>query len=108
MGYRDDVDALYERSITLQRDLDQAQARLAALEAPKPKPRVAKAPPPAPHRARIAVLAATRERLARLDDETLVLVGAIVEDLAMEPARRDHLLADLRPVVDAILKVHAG
>jgi hypothetical protein len=48
------------------------------------------------------VLSTARARLATLDEEALVLIGAVIEDFAMEPARRDELLVALRPIVDAI------
>lgn len=59
------------------------------------------APPPVPQ-----VLEAACERLGQLDPESLVLVGAIIEELAMEPARRAELLARLRPIVVRIAGAH--
>jgi hypothetical protein len=59
----------------------------------------ARTPPPVP---RTELLAAARDRLGELDAESLVLVGAIIEELAMEPARRGELHARLRPIVREI------
>lgn len=147
MGYRDDVDTLYQRSLILQKELDQATERLAQREReleqlrgdpfthqdtspglrqlrelPPAETLLSRlvdtisqpGPPPQPkppewldsfHR-RAVVLEQSRERLDQLDDETLVLVGALIEELATEPATRDHILASIRPIVDAIGKVH--
>jgi len=116
VSYRDDVDSLYMRASALQRELDRAQAELAQRDAelaamrdrkaiiewpqaePLPPP---PAPPPVPQ-----VLEAACERLGQLDPESLVLVGAIIEELAMEPARRAELLARLRPIVVRIAGAH--
>lgn len=145
MGYRDDVDTLYQRSLILQKELDQATERLAQrereLEHLRGDPFVKQdtspglrqlrelppaetllsrlvdtisqpvSPPKPPewldsfHR-RAVVLEQSRDRLDRLDDETLVLIGALIEELATEPATRGHILASIRPIVDAIGKVH--
>lgn len=151
MGYRDDVDTLYQRSLILQKELDQATERLAQREREleqlrgdpfvkqdtspglrqlrelppaetllsrlvdtisQPVSQAAPQPPPKPpewldsfHR-RAVVLEQSRDRLDRLDDETLVLIGALIEELATEPATRGHILASIRPIVDAIGKVH--
>ncbi|MFT3698833.1 MAG: hypothetical protein QM831_37145 [Kofleriaceae bacterium] len=165
MGYRDDVDTLYQRSLILQKELDQAQERLAERERElehlrgpfakhdtspgirqlrelppaetllsrlvdtiskpfrddkpftdgpfadrPPPPPIPQPPPPAwldeAHR-RAMVLEQSRERLDHLDDETLILIGALVEELATESATRTLLLDSLRPMVEAITRTHA-
>ena len=112
MGYRDDGDTRYERSLALQRQLEQAEARLAERELQLSAMRrgaTGSLPPPGlPALARRrAVLATARARLATLDEAALVLIGAVIEELAMEPERRDSLLAALHPIVDAISRAHA-
>ena len=112
MGYRDDVDTLYERSLALQRQLEQAEALLAERELQLWAMRkgATGAPPPpglTAHARRRAVLSTARARLATLDEEALVLIGAVIEDLSMEPARRDTLLVALRPIVDSIARAHS-
>ncbi len=148
MGYRDDVDTLYQRSLILQKELDQATERLSQREreletlrgpfgredtspglrqlrelppaetllsrlvdtlerrdeTPPPQP-----PPAAwlgPFHRRAAMLEQSREHLDQLDDETLLLVGALIEELATETTTHDQILSALRPIVDAIGKVH--
>lgn len=64
-------------------------------------PPVSSSPPPSAR-----VLESACERLGQLDPESLVLVGAIIEELAMEPARRAELLARLRPIVARIAGAH--
>jgi hypothetical protein len=82
------------------RELPAAETTLAQLiETFVPRP--APTPPPVPPSAK--VLEAARQRLSQLDAECLVLVGAIIEELAMEPARRDELLERLRPIVARIV-----
>jgi hypothetical protein len=132
VSYRDDVDALYERAATLQRELAQAQAELARRDAelaavrgtwqPGPQstqlrelpaaettiahvieslvPRTTAVPEPAWLGAyRTRLVEAARDRLDALDPESLVLVGAIIEELAVEPGHRPDVLDRLRPIV---------
>ena len=113
MGYRDDVDTLYERSLALQRQLEQAEALLAERELQLSALRHgAKGSPPPPglaaHERRRAILTTARARLATLDEATLVLIGAVIEELAMEPERRDGLLEALHPIVAAISRAHTN
>ena len=56
---------------------------------------------------RAKLLEATRDRLGELDPESLVLIGAIIEELAMEPSRREKLLDQLRPIVREIAGNHS-
>jgi hypothetical protein len=79
-------------------------------------PRGLPLPPPTPSKPlapewlrgyRAKLLEATRDRLGELDPEILVLVGAIIEELAMEPSRRDKLLDQLRPIVREIAGNHS-
>lgn len=112
MGYRDDVDTLYERSLALQRQLEHAEALLAERELQLTAlRRGATGSPPPPglsaHERRRLILTTARARLATLDEAALVLIGAVIEELAMEPERRDSLLAALHPIVDAISRAHA-
>lgn len=132
MSYRDDVDSLYMRASALQRELDRAQAELAQRDAelaairdrttirewPTAEPLPLRELPAAettlaqlietfvPRPSPTKVLEAARERLGQLDPESLVLVGAIIEELAMEPTRRTELLARLRPIVARIAGAH--
>jgi hypothetical protein len=89
------------------RELPAAETTLAQLiETFVPVPPLPPIPPPPPSAARAKVLEAARERLGQLAPESLVLVGAIIEELAMEPARRAELLARLRPIVARIAGAH--
>jgi hypothetical protein len=69
--------------------------------------------PPAPREPewlsgyRAKLLEATRDRLGELGPESLVLVGAIIEELAMEPSHRTKLLDQLRPIVREIAGNHS-
>jgi hypothetical protein len=97
------------------RELPAAETTLAQLidtfvrptAVPPPKPKAAK-PPPITRLAewsgaqRARLFEATRDRLRALDLECLVLVGAIVEQLALEPESRDELGERLREIVRAI------
>ena len=88
------------------RELPAAETTLAQLiETFVPRPVPATTTPP-PSIEPVKVLEAARQRLSQLDAECLVLVGAIIEELAMEPARRDELLARLRPIVARIAGAH--
>jgi hypothetical protein len=106
MGYRDEDDTLYQRSLILQRELDHARAELAErdreLAAFHGAPPARDATRLKSYQRRAAVLEAARDRLDKLDDETLVVIGAIIEELAMEPARRDGVLEELRPICGRI------
>jgi hypothetical protein len=152
MGYRDDVDTLYQRAIILQKELDRSEERLAEREKElaglrgerqfredtSPGLRALRTLPPAetllsrlvntltgrtepppepraeslesswltPYHRRASALEAARDRLDKLDDETLAIVGAIIEELAMEPERRDAVLCSLRPLVDDITNAY--
>ncbi len=137
MSYRDDVDALYERTAALERDLELAQAELARRDAaandrrepvrewretprplrelpaaetslaqlidtlmpaipPPPRPKPPTTPPSDRQMTQV-----TAERLAYLDSECLLLVGAIVEQLIAAPSEglRDRLRAIVRGLV---------
>ena len=106
MGYRDEDDTLYQRSLILQRELDHARAELAErdreLAAFHGAPPARDATRLKSYQRRAAVLEAARDRLDKLDDETLVVIGSIIEELAMEPARRDGVLEELRPICGRI------
>ncbi len=56
---------------------------------------------------RAVILEQSREQLGYLDSETLVLVGALIAELALAPETRRTLLAELRPIIDAVAKAHA-
>ena len=154
MGYRDDVDTLYQHALILRQELDEAQAKLADrdLELERfrgragrrdqtspgirqlrqlPPPHtllsrlvntISRTPPPLPdaprpkhvelasvddEHKRAIVLEQSREQLGHLDNEPLVLVGALIEELALAPETRKTLLAELRPLVDAVARAHA-
>ena len=106
MGYRDEDDTLYQRSLILQHELDRARAELA--ECNRELAAFQGAPPARDvtslksYQRRAAVLEAVRDRLDKLDDETLIMIGSIIEELAMEPARRDGVLDNLRPICGRI------
>jgi len=53
------------------------------------------------------ILEQSREQLGHLDGEALVLVGALIEELALAPETRKTLLSELRPIIDAVTKAHA-
>ena len=153
MGYRDDVDTLYQHALILQKELDQAQEKLAERDRELERFRgrierrddtspgirrlrqfppahtllsrlvstIARTPPPLPgarqkhaettfadedHKHSV-ILEQSREHLAHLDNETLVLIGALIEELALAPETRKTLLVELRPIVDAVAKAHA-
>jgi hypothetical protein len=150
MGYRDDVDTLYQRSLILQKELDAAQQRLAdrdaeleklrggnQFEIPDTSPglRTLRDLPPAETllsrlvdtisslprfvtdpvqpqqdpmeliqpelRHRAAVLEAAREHLDHLPDKLLMIVGTIIEDLALEKPQRE-LIERLRVISEEI------
>ena len=153
VGYRDDVDTLYQHALILQKELDQAQEKLADRDQElerllgtrnrrhdtSPGMRqlrqlppahtllsrlvstISRTPPPLPgvrpmrsetvfideEHEHAVILEQSREELGRLDNETLVLVGALIEELALAPETRNMLLSELRPIVDAIAKAHA-
>jgi hypothetical protein len=80
-------------------------ARPAATPPPLP-------PVPAPpdwlqvHHRKAQILEAARDRLGELDDETLTLVGAVIEELATEPERRAAVVGRLRPIALDIAAAH--
>ncbi|HEX4421087.1 MAG TPA: hypothetical protein VH165_24385 [Kofleriaceae bacterium] len=86
--------------------------------APRPaSSRPAATPPPLPpastppdwlqvHHRKAQILEAARDRLGELDDETLTLVGAVIEELATEPGRRDAVVGRLRPIALDIAAAH--
>ncbi len=106
MGYRDDDDTHYQRSLILQRELDLVRAQLAdrnrELAAFHGAPPSRDATSLKSYQRRAAVLEAARDRIDKLDDETLIVIGSIIEELAMEPARRDSVLEELRPICGRI------
>ena|GEM_PF-7025577 len=154
VGYRDDVDTLYQHALILQKELDQSQDRLAdrdrelerlrgplgRREQTSPGIRQLRQLPPAhtllsrlvstisrtppslpttPRPTRVepvfvdeahkhaVILEQSREQLGHLDGEALVLVGALIEELALAPETRKTLLSELRPIIDAVTKAHA-
>jgi len=123
--YRDDADALYLRATALQRELDQARRLLAQRDSELAKLRDApslvrarrdpvKARPAArtdstqlPRRERLAVIAKSRELLAHLDDERLLVLGALLETVSEPGDAGNAVYVRLRWLISAASRLGA-